>query len=294
MRVPETNSIPDQRSQIDGREPVSAFVISFNEEDQIAECIKSVRFCDEIIVVDSYSTDQTPQIARDLGAQVVQRPWLGYRDQKAFGLSLTNNEWVINLDADERVSEELRESILKILKSDRQKAKKEDAEVPLAGNPSQKDEIVGYYVNRVVFYLGRWWRRGGWYPEYRLRFFRKSFVTWGGVDPHEKAFVQGKTRYLTGELQHYTYKNLNEQLERLHNFSTVAAEQDFTHGRKCGVFLLLFAPWWRMVKFYILKKGYREGMPGLVVAIIEGYYTFLKYAKLWEHHFMKGNRSLNS
>lgn len=256
----------------DQREPISAFVICFNEEDQIADCLASLSFCDEIVCIDSCSTDRTPEICMQHGARVVQRKWTGYRDQKAFGLQQVSHEWVLNIDADERVSTELRESILGILRDDYRYHRGEEATAPKNG----------YEFNRVVYYLGRWWRLGGWYPEYRLRFFRKSKTTWGGVDPHEKPIVAGAKGRLAGELQHFTYENLDEQLHKLNSFSTISAREDFQRGRRGNVLKMFINPLLRMFKFYILKKGYREGVAGMVVAFVEGYYTFMKYAKLWE------------
>ena len=201
------------------REPISAFVICFNEEDRIRDCLKSLDFCDEVIAIDSFSTDRTVEIAKELGVQVIQRKWTGYRDQKAYGLTLMKNQWVINIDADERVSEELKENILNVLKEI-----KEDC--------VDRKNINGYYVNRVVFYLGRWWRKGGWYPEYRLRFFRKDKVTWGGVEPHEKPIVEGDTAIIQGELQHFTYKNMDEQVDRRHKVSTMYGMEDWKKSHK--------------------------------------------------------------
>lgn len=261
-------------SQDQPRELVSAFVITFNEEDQIRACLESLAFCDEVVVIDSFSTDRTVEICEAFGARVIQREWPGYRDQKAFGLASCTHEWVVNLDADERVSKELRESIVGVLR--------EDYACEHGSAVKSTDQINGYSISRVVYHLGRWWRRGGWYPEYRVRFFRKSKVSWGGVDPHEKPIVEGKVARLGGEIYHFTYKDLGEQLERLQTFSSIAAEEEYKMGRRASLRHLLFNPFLRAFKFYILKKGYREGVAGLVVSIIEGYYTFLKYAKLWE------------
>ena len=263
------------------REKISAFVICFNEQDQIADCLASLKFCDEVIAVDSYSKDQTVQICQDCGARVVQRKWTGYREQKAFGLQLARYEWVLNIDADERVSEELQQSILKVLKEDYQRKKLAQADAA--------NLINGYELNRVVYYLGRWWRKGGWYPEYRVRFFRRTKTVWGGVDPHEKPLVSGKIGRLEGELQHFTYDNLEEQLSKLNSFSTIAAEEDYKLGNRATMFKLFVNPFLRTLKFYVFKKGYREGIAGLLVAITEGYYTFMKYAKLWERQLNDDN-----
>lgn len=251
------------------REKLSAFVITFNEEEQIQACLESLSFCDEIIVVDSFSTDNTVCIAERLGARVVQRAWPGYRQQKEFGLSLTSHEWVLNIDADERVSESLRDSVLATLDS-------------MQAGPRSNDSLAGYYLCRVVFFLGRWWRRGGWYPEYRLRFFRKSKVTWGGTDPHERVVATGPTSVLSGEILHFTYKNLDQQIAQLQRFSSVGAREEHKLGRRFSLFPLLVSPVARFVKFYLLKQGFREGVAGFVVAINESYYAFCKYAKLWE------------
>jgi len=255
--------------------PISAFVITFNEEDRLEPCLQSLAFCEEIVIVDSFSTDRTVKIAESFGAKIFQRPWPGYRAQKEFGLGCTTYEWVLNLDADERVSNELRAAIFAAV------------EKQVAGNVT-----AGYFVNRVVFYLGRWWRLGGWYPEYRLRFFQKSKVTWGGEDPHERPEVDGKTERLEGELQHFTYRDMADQFQRLQAHSTAAARTDFNRGRRFSLWKLIFNPLVRTLKFYFLKKGYREGVAGLIVAIAEGYYTFMKYAKLWECEFnAKGSSS---
>lgn len=252
------------------REPISAFIICFNEEDFIADCVKSVAFCDEVLVVDSFSSDRTVEIAKQLGARVIQNEWPGYKKQKSFALSKTSHEWVLNLDADERVSDELRENIVDVLSREAK---------------NRSSSIIGYEVNRLVYYLGRWWRRGGWYPEYRLRFFRKSQVTWGGIDPHEKPIPSGPTARLGGDLYHYTYKDMNDQADRLNKFSTLAAKERFEMGEKPSLTKMLVNPWIRFCKFYFFKRGFQEGMAGFIIAVMEGYYTFMKYAKLWEFHY---------
>ncbi len=258
------------------RKKVSAFVICYNEEEEIEQCLETLRFCDEVVVIDSYSTDRTVEICESFGAKVIQRDWPGYREQKAFGLASTTYDWVVNIDADERVSKELQASILKILE---RKWQIEQGELTESAR-----EPDGYEVSRIVYYLGRWWRRGGWYPEYRVRFFFKPKVTWGGVDPHEKPIVDGPIDRIDGELHHFTYRSLDEQLRRLHAHASVAAREEARRGRTAKLSDILFRPLLRMVKFYFVKRGYREGMAGVVVVVMEGFYTFLKYAKLWEHN----------
>lgn len=249
------------------RSKVSAFIVSFNEAENIVDCVESVSFCDEILVIDSFSTDNTVELATQCGAKVVQHPWEGYRGQKAFGLSLASHEWVINLDADERISPKLREEILEILQQD---------------GEGKREVADGYYLNRVVFFLGRWWRSGGWYPEYRLRFFRKSKAVWGGAEPHEKVEVSGRTERLVGEVEHYTYKDIEDQISRLQKFAKISADDAFSKGKRFSLASLLGNPLLRFFKFFIVKRGYREGTAGFVVGVLEGYYTFLKYVRLWE------------
>lgn len=253
------------------RLPVSAFIVCCNEEDHIAECLESLSFCDEVIVIDSFSSDNTPKIAEKFGAKVIQRAWPGYKEQKAFGLSTASNEWVLNLDADERVTPELKEEILQVLEL----AWKAEQE----GKGPQAD---GYEVSRVVHYMGRWWRKGGWYPEFRVRLVRKSKTVWGGNNPHEKPIVSGTIKRLDGELSHYTYEDLYDHIEKLRSHALAAAKEEISNGTKPTLSLLIFNPLVRFFKFYFLKLGYKEGIAGFIVAVLEGYYTFIKYALVWE------------
>lgn len=242
--------------------PVSAFIICCNEERNIRRCLESVRWCDEIVVVDSGSTDGTPEICREYTDKVVYHPWEGFVAQKRFALQQCRNEWCLNLDADEEVSPELAKEI----------------QHTLASHPPQ----AGFELSRVVFHLGKWWRRGGWYPEYRLRLVRRSKTTWAGTDPHERAEVDGSTARLGGELRHYTYTSLADQMRALNSFTSTSAESLFKAGRRASLIAVLTRPIARFIKFYLLRRGFLEGSEGLVVAVIEAFYAFLKYAKLWE------------
>lgn len=249
----------------DAGSTITAFIICHNEASQIRRCLESISWCDEIVVVDSGSTDQTLEICREFTDKIFHREWSGYVSQKRFALEQCSSEWVFNIDADEEVSEQLREEMMELLRQDKR-------------NPT----VNGCYINRVVYYLGRWWDKGGWYPEYRLRLCRRSVTIWGGHDPHEKATVSGATTRLEGRLHHYTYTDLNDQITRLNRFALSAAKSLDTRGVKFSVSQLLFRPLFRFLKFYIFKKGYRDGLPGFIVAMLEAFYVFFKYIKLWE------------
>lgn len=245
------------------RANISAFIVCMNESDKIERCLKSITWCDEIVVIDSGSTDGTIDLCKKYTDKIIIRSWPGYVEQKKFGLEQCQSEWVINLDADEVVSDELKDEILLILEDNNQ-------------------TINGYYLPRVVFYLGKWWRKGGWYPEYRLRLCRKSATQWGGHDPHEKTIVSGETKKLKGELQHYTYGDITHQIRTLNSYSTQAAHTLFERGKRVNKIKIFLNPALRFIKFYFFKKGFLEGFPGLIVAFLEAYYVFLKYIKLWE------------
>jgi len=217
-------------------------------------------------VVDSGSTDSTVDICREYTDRIFYRKWNGHSQQKQFALEQCHGEWVINIDADEEVSTELKSQILRIL----------------ALPPKIRNEIKGYEVCRMVFFLGRWWDHGGWYPEYRMRFFQRRYARWGGVNPHEKALVQGRTKRIKGVIYHYTYSGIPHQIECLNRHSSNSAKYLYLSGKRTCFANILLNPAFRFFKFYALKRGYREGRIGFIVGCIEACYTFLKYVKLWE------------
>jgi len=257
------------------RASISAFIVCHNEEKQIRRCLESVRWCDEIVIVDSGSTDSTLTICKEFTGRIFHRDWTGYVEQKSYGLLQCTSEWVVNLDADEEVSPGLRDQILDALVKDRASAEN--------GN-----RINGYFISRVVFFLNRYWKKGGWYPEYRLRVCRRSATLWGGVDPHEKAIVSGKTGKLNGDLFHYTYSSFTDQVRRINTLSSNAAVTLHKRGAKAKITDIAIRPFFRVFKFYFLKRGYREGIPGFIVAWLEGLQVMLKYVKLWEMEKIRG------
>lgn len=242
---------------------ISAFIVCCNEERQIRRCLESVAWCDEIVVVDSGSTDATLSICQEYTSKVFYHPWQGYVGQKRHALSLCSGDWVLNLDADEEVSPELAQELRSLADND-------------------TEMFDGYYLNRVVFFLNRWWRKGGWYPEYRLRFCRRKATSWGGEEPHEKASVLGDTARCKGELFHYSFSDLGDYARRSNTLSSNATSSLMARGVVFSLPMLLIRPLARFIKFYIVKRGFREGAAGLIVALIEAYSVVLKYAKLWE------------
>jgi len=246
------------------RPSIAAFVVCCNEERQIRRCLESLRWCDEILIVDSGSTDQTLAFCREFTPNILHRTWTGYRDQKAFALEQCKSEWVINLDADEEVSPELRMEIESRLSA------------PDLSN------VSGFELSRVVVYLGTVWNKGGWFPEYRLRLLRRSAAQWGGEEPHERAVVRGEVERLRSPLYHYTHNGFEDHVTTLNRFSTIAAEGLFKRGVQVSATALVVRPLTRFFKFFVVRRGYREGLFGFIVGCLEALYVLLKYAKVWE------------
>jgi glycosyltransferase involved in cell wall biosynthesis len=242
---------------------VSAIVVCFNEEDRIRDCLESLRWCDEVVVVDSFSTDGTAEICRQYTDRVIQRRWAGYRDQKEFAHSQATKDWVFLVDSDERVPAELRDEIQQALRR-------------------SDGEVAAYSIPRLVHYLGRWWRRGGWYPDYDVRIFRRDRARWGGTDPHEKILVDGKVRRLAHPLHHFSYRNVADHWKRIDRFTAIAARELKEEGRSWSWLENFSHPPIRFLRSYFWKRGFLEGFPGFFIAATSAVYGFLKYAKLRE------------
>lgn len=241
--------------------PISACIITCNEESRIRDCLESVKWADEIIVVDSFSTDKTVDICREYTERVYQRAWPGNIDQKNYTMGLAKHEWVLCLDADERLSSEL---VLEIQKTIR--------------NP---EDSVGFLFPRCTFYLNRWIYHGDWYPDYQLRLFKKGCGQWQGTNPHGRVIVSGKTRYLRYDIYHFSYKNFSHQLRTIDNYSTIFADVT-ERGKGFSLFQLIFRPLYKFIKIYVIKRGFLDGLPGFIIAISSAFYVFAKYVKLWE------------
>ena len=244
------------------RPTVSCTVVCQDEAAQIASCLETVAWCDEIVVVDGGSRDGTVSIAGRFTTRVIGNRWPGYRAQKQFALDAATADWVLNLDADERVTPELAAEIRAAL-----------ATVP--------DDVAGFAVPRLVCYLGRWWYRGGWYPRPVLRVVRRAAARWGGTDPHERAEVTGSVLGVRAPILHYSYADISDHLTSVNKLTAVAAEQN-AGTRRIGVGRLLLEPTWRFFRAYVVRRGFAEGIPGLVIAATDAFYVFLRWAKVRE------------
>jgi glycosyltransferase involved in cell wall biosynthesis len=248
---------------------ISASIIVFNEEDNIAELCETVSWCDEIVIVDSNSTDKTIEIAQKYTDKIYQREFKGYKDKHEFADSQTSGDWIFWIDADERVTPELLESIENLKKL------------------NEKDLPDGFRISRKTWYLGRWIKHSGWYPDYQMRLYRKSASYWDGVSPHETARVKGHTEKLKGNFLHYTKRNLSEHHRILDNYTTLAAEYLVKNGKTVGGFGIFLNSISAFIRTYILKQGFRDGIAGLIIAMFTAYSVFLKYAKVWEKNNIK-------
>lgn len=242
------------------RQKLSCIVVTGNEIAHIRECLGSLSFADEIVVVDSFSTDGTWEACHEFTPRVLRRAWTGYRDQKAYALSQSSHPWILNVDADERVSPELRADIERVLTSDGR-------------------GYDGFEIPRLVHYLGRWWRHGGWYPDLRLRLFRRERATWGGTDPHEHVILRGRVGRLDSPLWHFTYDDVSDHVSTIDRFTTIAGRSGSRTPRRSSWSSLVLRPAGRFFRFYVLRGGFRMGFPGLFAGISAAVYGHLKYAK---------------
>ncbi|MBV8341307.1 MAG: glycosyltransferase family 2 protein [Gammaproteobacteria bacterium] len=245
-----------------GNSGLSACVITFNEADRIDACLRSLEFCDEIVVVDSHSSDGTRERAAALGARVIERDWPGYRSQKQYAVDAARHEWVLCLDADERVSEALRAEIV-ALRS--------------AGFAA----CAGWSVPRITAYFGRFLRHGNAYPDRLVRLFDRRRGGWRGYEIHENTRISGSIGRLRGHLEHFPYRSLTDHQNRLQRYADLMAQALYQDGRRCGLTRVLLNPQWRFLRGYLLRLGFLDGWRGLVFALIEAGYVRRKYLGLY-------------
>jgi glycosyltransferase involved in cell wall biosynthesis len=245
------------------RPALSACIITFNEADRIDACIDSLAFCDEIVVVDSGSTDGTRERAAAKGARVFERAFEGYRSQKDFAVKTAHSDWVLCLDADERVTPTLRASI------------ERERERGFAGN-------AGYRFARLTEYFGAWLRHGNAYPDRVMRLFDRRRGGWRGRrEIHEHASVDGSVTTLAGNLEHVPYRSLSDHLDRIERYARMMAEHMHANGRKASLVNIVVNPFWRFVRGYVLRGGFRDGWRGLIYAYVKANYVRQKFIKLW-------------
>jgi glycosyltransferase involved in cell wall biosynthesis len=247
---------------------ISLIVITRNEEELIGQCLNSAAaFCDELIVVDSFSTDRTAEIARGLGARVFERPFEGYIAQKQFALEQAGGEWVFSLDADEQATWELGGEIRATL--------------------ARPQAAAGYRVRRVLYHLGHYYTRG-LYPDWHLRLFRRERARFGGHEPHASVQLEGAVAKLNAPILHFSYRDVADHVATINRLSSQAATEGDPGAMT--VVKMIANPAWRFVNFYFLRGGFREGGRGLYAAMSAAFYVFLKYAKLYERRLRTQRR----
>jgi len=240
---------------------LSACIIAMDEEERIGACLESLAFCDEIVVVDSHSSDRTRELAAARGARVIERDWPGHVAQKEHAIRAATHDWVLCLDADEQLSPQLRAQIVAL-----QERGFEGAQ--------------GWRFPRCSEYLGSWIRNGTWYPDRQLRLFDRRRGRWGGRDPHDRVELDGRVGELSGELLHRPYRTLGEHLETIESYTSIMARGMWERGERASALDLITHPLARVLRFYVLKRGFLDGWRGLLLALLAGWYVFLKYAKL--------------
>ena len=246
-------------------EKISVTLITYNEEANIQDALESVRWADEIVVLDSFSTDRTVEICRKYTDKIISQEFVGYGKLRNIAIDAASHPWILSLDADERITEPLKEEILREMESG-----------PRAD---------GYYIPRKSHFLGHWVRYCGWYPDYRsMQLFRKTMGRYTEVlnDDHLELAPDGRRGYLSAPILHYTYHSLDQYLAKMERYTTLKAQQMIKDGRRFRAHQLVTHPLFTFLKMYVLRQGFRDGRVGLIVSSLYTYYTFIKYAKLWD------------
>ncbi len=247
---------------------ITARINTLNEEHNIVAALESLSWADEILVVDSWSKDRTVELAKRHGAKVHQHDFVSHGDQHNYADTLAGHDWVFVLDADERVTPELRSSIEKIRR--------------------EGPKYSGYRFARRAYFMGRWIRHCGWYPDYQTRLYDRRMTKWGGDPPHEEPKVNGPVQIIPGELLHYTKRNLKDSLHQLNFFTTLASQDRCRRAKRAPSYLkLLFIPPVIFLRSYVWKRGFLDGLPGLVISWLAAFYVFMREAKLREQYLME-------
>ena len=242
---------------------ISGVIITLNEERNIAACIESMLpVVDEILVVDSFSTDRTKEICLEMGVKFFEHEFNGHIEQKNYALDLAKYDYILSLDADERLSEEMAQSVLKV---------------------KSNSKHSSYAFNRLNNYCGVWLKRS-WYPDRKIRLWDRRNGRWGGTNPHDKVVMNATdTKKLKGEIIHYAYANLEEHYVQMQKFAIIAARSKFQKGKKANFFIhVILNPWYKFFRKYILRLGFLDGYYGFIFSALTAYLNFLKYLRLWE------------
>lgn len=245
-------------------ETISAVIITRNEQANLPRCLASVKWCDEIVVVDSGSTDDTRELAWEAGATVHQIDWKGYGPAKRFAVEHATSEWILSLDADEECTPELREEIGHIL--------------------SCGTDCNGYDMPRLTNFLGRWIRHCGWYPDRILRLFRRKCGTFTDASVHEHAVVTPPIGHLKTDLHHYSFPSLEHYLEKSNRYTSLGSDQAYRSGRRATLFDLIIRPPWSFISHYVFRRGFLDGTEGFLVSILSAVAVLTKYSKLRSLH----------
>jgi len=256
---------------------ITATIITLNEEANIQRALESLGWADEIIVVDSGSSDRTVEIARRFTDKVIVRDWPGYSAQKNFAAGQARNDWIFSIDADEAVSPQLFSEIATL------KGAADSGEGSgLAWSGSRPANVAGYEMPRLCHYMDRWIKHSGWYPDYKLRLYDRNAGCWKGDFVHESVAVQGEVQRLRGDLLHYTVRSASDHHQRMDRYTTLAAEEMHQRGKRASAVALLVSPVASFLRSYIFRLGLLDGIPGLAIAYFAAHYAFLKQVKLWE------------
>lgn len=246
--------------------PLSIAIVSKNEEANLRRCLRSAAgLAAEIIVVDSGSTDGTLAVAAEFGAQVHHQDWLGYRDQKNVALRFCARPWVLALDCDEELSPQLRQSIVAFFEG------------------GYDDRMAGAWMARKVWFLGRWITHGDWYPDRKLRLFRREGAIWGGSPEHDRIELTGPTTVLAGDLHHFSFRDIRHYISKINTFSDVFLERQKEAGARWSLLHTVFRPWWRFFRAYVLRRGFLDGFPGFWIATATAFFAFVRYSRKFEH-----------
>lgn len=245
--------------------PIAVSMTARNEARNLPRSLGSVRdWVQEIVVVVNDCTDGTEDVAHSFGARVIEHPWQGYRDQKRFALSQVTSPWVLALDADEEVSDELCKQIRRFFQRDH-------------------EHYAGAMFPRKVWFMGRWIIHGDWYPDWSLRLFRNGCGQWEGSPEHDKIVLQGEFCRLRADLHHYSNPTLVSHVDKIGVFSDYFLQQQIARGRRWSVLETIFRPWWRFFRAYILRRGFLDGYPGYYIAKATAFATLVRYSRLYEH-----------